>query len=203
MRATTRDGIPALVALAAAVVVSLSLLTGCTPLSDEASEPTSSKQPDPPARSTPVPAPDGGTIDDVIDPAPEPETVKADLDDVAEIDGDVKISASKVAEIDVKAQTPGEIAGPALAVTVKIQNDSKADLDVETVMVTLIDSAGAVGIPTTAEPAQPFTGTIPPGSDAEGVYVFLVPEGTRDPIELTIAYSAGVPVVLLVGDASN
>lgn len=203
MRATTRGGVPPFVALAAAVFVSLALLTGCTAPGGDAAEPTSTKQPDAPARSTPVPAPDGGTIDDVIEPAPEPETVEADLDEVAEIDGDVKISASKVAEIDVTAQTPGEIAGPALAVTVRIENDSKADLDVETVMVTLIDSAGAVGVPTTAEPARPFTGTIPPGSDAEGVYVFLVPEGTRDPIELTIAYSAGVPVVLLVGDASN
>lgn len=222
MRATTSGGIPKFAALAMAAIVSLAALTGCTapgevgPTSSPAAGPSaeatpsatpepseSPAVPEPPVRTTPVPAPDGGTINDVIEPGPEPEQVQADLDDVAEIDGDVKISAADVAEIEVEAHTPGETAGPALAVTIRIQNDSDADLDVETVMVTLIDSAGAAAVPTTSDPAKPFIGSIPPGGSADGVYVFLVPDDARDRIELTIAYSAGVPVVLLVGDASQ
>ncbi|MET4637646.1 DUF4352 domain-containing protein [Mycetocola sp. 2940] len=210
MRATAHGGIPEFAALAVAVVVSLSVLTGCTtsgapeagPTSSPTSEPSTDATPEP-ARTTPVPAPDGGTIEDIIEPAPEPEQIKADLGDVAVLDSDVTISAPDVAEIDVEAHTPGETAGPALAVTIRIENDSAADLDVETVMVTLLDAAGAAASPTTADPARPFAGSIPPGGSADGVYVFLVPEGARDPIELTIAYSAGVPVVLLVGDASQ
>jgi hypothetical protein len=187
-------------AVASCLLASLMLLAGCASTGVETA---STPLPTNAARTKAVESPNGGSTDDVVKDAPPQEQVKADLDKVARIHDDVEISASTIKAITAKAQTPGDMSGPGLAVTISIQNHSQTTLDVNTVVVTLLDSAGAAGIPTASDPTRPFTGTIAAGDGAEGVYVFIVPEGTRDRIELTVAYSAGVPVALFTGPASH
>jgi len=155
-----------------------------------------------PPRTTPVPAPDDTTIEDVIEEAPPAPVEDAELDDVVELDTGVRISVTEITGVTVEANTPGEVAGPAVAATVRFENDSGEPLDIGGAMVSLLDAAGNVAAPTTSAPAAPAFGTLDDGAEAEGTYVFLLPEDTRDDITLTVDYRAGAPVVVFHGAAT-
>lgn len=202
-----------LAGVAIGAIVAIALLAGCSSSGSgglsSAPAPSSLVQAEPtpessvPARTEPVPAPDEGTTDDVIPPALSPGDVEVSLDGVAELPGGIEVEASKLNAINSVAQTPGDLSGPAIAATITIRNNSKVSLHIDNVMVTLVDSDGQSGIPSASDPYEPFSGTIAPGASAEGLYVFVVPEGARGHVQLSVAYSAGVPVALLIGDASH
>ena len=175
-------------------------LAGCTD-SGGAPGPIDSVETQKP-RTTPVPAPDDTTIDDVIDDAAPAPVEDADLDEVVELDTGVRISVTELSAVTVEANTPGEVAGPAVAAMVRFENDSGEPLDIGGAMVTLLDAAGNVAAPTTSSPAAPALGTLADGEAAEGTYVFLLPEDTRDQITLTVDYQAGAPVVVFHGAAT-
>ena len=190
----------AITALAASVLLVASLV-GCTAgpqISEPSSEPVQTEKP----RTTAVPAPDDTTIDDVIEEAPPAPVQDAELDDVVTLDTGVKVSVSEITEITVEAETPGEVAGPAVAATIRFENESGHPLDLGGAMVTLVDAAGNVAAPTTSEPAAPTSGTLDDGGTAEGTYVFRMPEDSRNAVTLTVDYAAGAPVVVFHGSAT-
>lgn len=172
-------------------------LAGCT-VPDTASTPAATE----PARTTAVPAPDGTTIDDVIEEAPPAPVTDAELDDVVLLETGVRVSVVEISGITVEAETPGEIAGPAVAATVRFENGSGEPLDLGATMVSLVDAAGDVAVPTTSAPAAPTSGTLDDGATAEGTYVFRMPEDTRSAVTLTVDYSAGAPVVVFHGSVT-
>ncbi len=190
----------AAILVAVSAVVLGGSLSGCTD-SGGAPGPIDSVETVPP-RTTAVPAPDDTTVDDVIEEAAPAPVTDAQLDDEVELDTGVRISVTDTAEITVEATTPGEVAGPAVAVTLRFENGSAEALDIGGAMVTLLDAAGNVAAPTTSSPAAPPLGTLQNGEAAEGTYVFLVPEDTRDEITLTVDYQAGAPVVVFHGAAT-
>lgn len=192
--------------------VLLGSLAGCTPSGGPPdastqrtppSQPEQPEQPDQPEqpRTSAVPAPDGTTIDDVIDAVAPGPVENAELDEVVALDSGVEISVTEIRGLSVEAVTPGEVAGPAVAATIRFENDSGEPLDVGNAMVSLVDAAGNVAPPTTSEPAAPAMGTLDDGGAAEGIYVFLVPEDTRNDITLTVTHSAGSPIAVFHGPA--
>ncbi len=114
----------------------------------------------------------------------------------------VVVSLVTIQSLTVSANGPGEVAGPALAVTVKISNNSSAAVDVSHAVVTLLDSQGQVGTPTPESPAAPFTGSVQPGASASGVYVFDIAQTQRNPINVYVTYTAGAATAHFVGNAS-
>ena len=192
----------AITALAASVLLVASL-AACTP-GPQVSEPVESSGPveTEKPRTTEVPAPDDTTIDDVIDEAPPAPVKDADLDDVVTLDTGVRVSVTEISGLTVEAQTPGEVAGPAVAATIRFENESGHPLDLGGTMVTLVDAAGNVAAPTTSEPAAPTSGTLDDGGTAEGTYVFRMPEDTRNAVTLTVDYAAGAPVVVFHGSVT-
>jgi hypothetical protein len=185
----------AVIAVASSVI--LIGLAGCT-MPDGASGPVESEKP----RTTAVPAPEDTTIDDVIEEAPPVPIEDAELDDVVTLNTGVRVSVSEITGITVEAETPGELAGPAVAATIRFENESGHPLDLGAAMVTLVDAAGNVAAPTTSEPAAPTSGTLDDGGTAEGTYVFRMPEDTRNAITLTVDYAAGAPVVVFHGSVT-
>lgn len=183
-------------ALGAALIFAGSL-AGCT-VPDMASTPAATE----PTRTTAVPAPDDTTIDDVIEEAPPAPVTDAELDDVVLLETGVRVSVVEISGITVEAETPGEIAGPAVAATVRFENGSGEPLDLGGTMVSLVDAAGNVAVPTTSAPAAPTSGTLDDGATAEGTYVFRMPEDTRSAVTLTVDYSAGAPVVVFHGSVT-
>jgi hypothetical protein len=99
------------------------------------------------------------------------------------------------------AQGPGEIAGPALFITVELRNGSNAPLDTSAAFVSLVDSAGQTSVPLTTDPYRPLPASVAPGARASATYVFRVADSARDPIRFSFTYSATAPTVLFVGSA--
>jgi hypothetical protein len=178
----------------ASSVILVGSLAGCT-VPGGTSGPVESEKP----RTTAVPAPDDTTIDDVIEEAQPVPVQDADLDDVVTLDTGVRVSVAEITGITVEAQTPGEVAGPAVAATIRFENESGQPLDLGGAMVSLLDAAGNVAAPTTSSPAAPANGTLGDGEAAEGTYVFMIPEDTRHEITLTVDYAAGAPMVVFHG----
>lgn len=175
------------------------MIVACTP-------PGATDEPGPvqsqaPAYTTPVPAPGGATIDDVEETASPVDTVTVALKDSAEIGRGVESRVEAVKKIDVTAQTPGEVDGTAVAVTIVLVNGGDEAIDVSSAMVSLLGTNGLLGQPTTSEPYRPFGGDIAPGESAEAVYVFLLPEDARSAFEVSVQYRAGTTVARFVDES--
>jgi hypothetical protein len=124
------------------------------------------------------------------------------LTGTADFGGKVTASLVSVAGIKGEARGPGEIAGPAVAVTIKIRNDSSKALDLSAVTVNITNSKGDPGSPLSGSPASPFYGVLKPGDQSQGTYVFSVGAGQRKPVSISVSYTIDAPVVVFTGNAS-
>ena len=144
-----------------------------------------------PGPTTPVPPPTPGNISSLastVVPSVLPET---SLSATVMPATDISVGLKEIESVDAVSITPGEVNGPAAQITVEIQNGTDAALDVNSVEVGLTDSMGQPGIPVTTAASSSFSGQIAPGSTATGVYVFRVPPDHRNPILVTVSYTAG------------
>lgn len=156
----------------------------------------------PPAVTTPVPAPGGGDISQTIPAVDMTTQGPVALDEPGDFGRGVTIALGKAEKITTEAKLPGEIAGPGLALTFTITNDSDAAIDVSSVVVDVADAAGIPAIGMTAAPSAPFTGDVAAGTRATGVYVITLPAGSTDPISISVTYSSQAPIVVFTGAPS-
>lgn len=188
------------IAFAASVALLATLaLTACAP------EPVADgSQNTGPTPSATIPAPEGGSVDDVVVAAEDqPEEADPDptpINSPAELTGGVVVDVVDASEVETKAETPGETAGPAVAIRLQITNGTAAALDLSTVMVSVTGADDAYGQPTTSSPAAPFSGELAVGQSAEGIYVFGLPAEQRDDLSIRVEYVAGSPIALFVGE---
>lgn len=153
----------------------------------------------PPAVTIPVPAPGGGDINQTvaaIDMTTQPSVA---LDQPGDFGNGVKVTLDKVDKITTTAQLPGEIAGPGVALTFSVENNTDNAVDLNAVVVDLADSTGTPAIAISAAPAAPFAGSVAAGARAAGVYVFTLSQGFADPAVISVTYSAQAPVVAFSG----
>jgi len=175
------------------------MMVACAPMeAEQTPEPVQSAAP---AYTTPVPAPSGSTVDEVEEPADPVETATVMLDESAEVGGGVTARVTGIESLDVTAETPGEISGPAVAVTVSIENDGDEALDVSSAMVSLLAAGGELGMPTTSDPYRPFSGVIDAGASADAVYVFLLPDDARSAFDVSVQYRAGTTIARFVDES--
>lgn len=153
-------------------------------------------------RSTPVPAPGGGSIYTAVPSATPGAVTHAAIGAPAVLPSKVTISILSAKLADVKATTPGEVQGPAIEATVQVQNGTAKPIDLGSTVVMLTESSGAPGQPTTSKPAQPFTQQLAPGASMSGVYVFRVPANGYNPIQISVSYAGGAPEALFSGSVS-
>lgn len=114
---------------------------------------------------------------------------------------DVTVSVARVERIDGSGVGPGNLAGPAVRVTVRLTNEQP-----DAVMVGLVAVSLTYGVENTpASPledpsVQPLRGELDPGETAEGRYVFSLPRDSGD-IQLRVGWQAPAPVAVFVGPA--
>lgn len=166
------------------------LLTGCTAGNDPA--PVVSA-------SGPVPAPSGGEISQTVAPARQPSPIATDLNGRATPEAGVEVRLDKVESIETKAQAPGEISGPGVAITVTVSNSSGQDVDPSGLEIAMTDGKGRPGSGMTGAPAKWLSARIPSGAEASGIYVFATRGAPRNPITVSVAVSPGAPKVNFTG----
>lgn len=181
-------------------VLSLAALSGCTAANGGPASPgstSSSSVPTPTVVATaPIPGDSTATV-----PSPRESTKSpVDLDKPAST-GKVVVRVVGLKAVEAKAKIPGEVSGPALAVTVKVLNNSKRPLDTQHLLVTIYDSKQAPGGEMTGAPARPMTGELKPGASASGVYLFTVPVSRRSPVTVNVALPTESPVLVFKGNA--
>jgi hypothetical protein len=156
----------------------------------------------PPPATTPVPAPTpGGGIDQTVAPQKEVTKKPVKLDKPSDTGEGASVRITSVKAINAKAQLPGEVAGPGVALTVVVKNSSAEPLNIGTVVVSLLDATGAPGNEMSSAPAKPFSGTLASGKTATGVYVFTVGKQRREPISVSVTLTGGAPVLVFKGNA--
>jgi hypothetical protein len=112
----------------------------------------------------------------------------------------VVITLAKLESVDGTANGPGEVAGPAVRVTVQISNTG----------VDPISLSGAIAnmtYGTDSTPASPLSGpgvvsfpaTLAPKGVANGVFVFAVPRAAQKAVTLTVSYSAAASPAVFHG----
>jgi hypothetical protein len=143
-----------------------------------------------PAASESTPPVQGGT--DGVPPA----LPAVALDQPVE-QADVTGSIVSLQAVDGQATGPGDVAGPALMVTVRLVNGTGGALSLDAVSVNLFSGPDrAPASPLGDQRRVPFTGTLAAGRTAEGVYVFAVPTGDRDRIDVEVGYLPGQPLAV-------
>lgn len=208
-------GASALVALA---IVGAPAIAGCS--SD--SPPSSSAPVGTTASFTPSTSAGGGSPADTSGSAPSPSptgswtpaartaakgptaaaavpTTSTALTRPVALDNRVTVRLTGVRATTVTARTPGETSGPAVQVTVNVQNGSSSPLDVRSAVVSLKADGGALGVGTTAGGPNPLHGTIGPGATATGTYVFMLAPAKDRNVIVNVNYAAGRPVAVFTG----
>lgn len=149
--------------------------------------------------STSGPVPISGDISDVVPERTINTKAPVALNARANFGGDVSARLVGVKAVDAKAQRPGEVAGPAVVVTVEVLNASSDPIGLDAITVTLNDSADNPGSPLSSDPAKPLEGVLMPGQKKSGTYVFTVPERERGKLAIGVSYSTDAPTVQFTG----
>jgi hypothetical protein len=105
--------------------------------------------------------------------------------------------------VDARAQHPGEISGPALAVTVELTNDGSAPVSLDTVAVSVFAGRDAApAAPIADGSTAPLSGELGAGASAKATYTFTVPTDLRDVVAVTVSYGGGGGTAIFSGPAA-
>lgn len=149
----------------------------------------------PPPLPTPTPT---GPTSDVNQPPPTVAPVP--LNSPASQSNGIVAALPKIESIQGTGVGPGNVSGPAVRVTVQIQNGTGAPVALGGVGVNLYYGADNTPAPPLDDPsARPFDGMLDPGKAATGVYVFSLPEDQRGKVTVEVGYQAGAPLLLFTG----
>lgn len=159
--------------------------------------------PDPAPVSTAGPIAPAGNIDQIVPEVPVTTAPAVGLTDPADFGGQVTARIAQVSAVQATATLPGEVSGPAVAVTVEITNSSAESIGLDSVTVTLTDAAGNPASSIAADPSAPLAGVLGAGAARSGTYVFTVPADQRDPVTVTVTYSSGAPTLAFTGQVAG
>lgn len=192
--------------VAAAATAALVLIAGCSSGDDDAKGSEGTAKESGSGGSTtsapPVSTSEAGpTTSGAPATAPETAPVAVNIKDPvskgtpADLGGGVTVILVAADKLDVKARVPGETAGPAVAATLEVRNDTKEPFDLATLAVTASYGDGSPAISNGSEPADDLDGVVAPGKTAKGVYVFRAPKKQSDSV-LVEVQSGALPNVL-------
>ncbi|WP_193608507.1 hypothetical protein [Nocardioides lijunqiniae] len=192
--------VPAVLALLGALVWALGAGgdPGRSPAS--ATAPAPSPGSDPSSGPTGVPSP--GSLQEVpVDEiTPEPAIP---LTATARLGQGLALRVVDVEDVEGVARGVGEIAGPALRITLELSNRSEDPVPVDSAVVDLLAGPDRTPAATLTGPGgRPLEGSVPAGDTVTGVYVFGVPDEDDTRVRLSVSYRSGAPVVVFAGDVA-
>lgn len=183
-----------IVAVAATVGDGTADEAGATGTSAITESPAPSATGSPTAAATSTP---GSTDAPTTAPEPEPSLTwepgavddAGALDDVATPQADVTVSLAKLEAVQGTAQGPGQVAGPALRVTLEVTNGTSEAIPLNAALVQVYCGPDRIpGDPLSGPGVSEFGGTLAAGDSATGVYVLTCPVELRDDVQITFGY---------------
>ncbi|MGY1779071.1 hypothetical protein [Geodermatophilus sp. SYSU D01036] len=149
----------------------------------------------PPAPVTPEPSGPTEVADE-----PPPSRPAVSFDGTAESADGVTATVQTVEAVEGTGFGPGNIAGPALRVTVRVSNGTSAPVPLDGAVVRMTHGETDTPASPLEDPSRaPFSGTVAPGDTADGVYVFRVPEDQRQRVTVVVGHQAGAPLMVFTG----
>jgi hypothetical protein len=121
------------------------------------------------------------------------------LDDEGDFGTGLTVELTKIQSVKGEAKMPGEIAGPALKVTVQAANDSKKAISLDTVVVALSYGEDRTPAVELSDGRKPLSGDLDGGDEKTGTYVYNVPTDERDDVRVEISYTGEAPTVAFEG----
>lgn len=198
------------VVVAVALVLAIGIATGWGANSGD--DPEGDAGPTPSASgsstsSSASPDPDESEPSESDDDAPAPSEPRATaapvpLDATAEPADGIRVTIDSITAIDGRASVPGEVEGPALQVTVNVENANSDDALTDTLIVNVYYGPDRTPANILVSPRQDLPLTVAPGETAKGVYAFSVPADARGQILVELDLSLDLPVVLFEGAVS-
>jgi hypothetical protein len=168
-----------------------------TPVTPASSLPASER----PA-TTPVAPPKRGNISQHVPSGSVSTRSPVSMGKSASFSNTLRARALSAIEFRAKATRPGEISGPAVRVTVQIDNESRSTASLAGVAVTCHDAAGTPLVAMESSPVQPFATTVPAHASAKGVYVFELAKGWHNPLTFVLTNAATRSAVQFNGRVS-
>jgi hypothetical protein len=152
--------------------------------------------------ATIAPAPHGGNVHRHVPSGVAHSAAPVPLSHPAHFGRGLSVRVVKHATVQAKADGPGQISGPATALTIRFTNASRRTIDLSSVVVADHDAQDTPLLSVSARPGRAVTGSLGPHASKSGVYVFTLPQRRHNPYTISISYSTTAPVVRLVGDAA-
>ncbi len=162
-------------------------------------EPTPVASASVPPTPTVFPTPTPGSTD-VAPPTSDP--VEVDIDEVATVVEGVTVEVVSMTAFESTSEQPGDLAGPALKVVVRVTNATDAPLDLAGATVNLASGPDQNPAPPLGDTvASGLPATLAAGETAEGEYSFSIPVDARDDVGVTVDLLTGEPYVAFRGAA--
>jgi hypothetical protein len=106
---------------------------------------------------------------------------------------------ASIDSVEATASLPGEVGGPALAITVKVKNQTGKKLDLALGVVNAYYGPERIPAVSVASDGEvPLPASVADGESAKGVYVFQIPEEAR-PVRVELDLGNGADVVVFKG----
>lgn len=178
--------------------------TSGTPPGASASPTTTATVAPSPTETTPVPTASlpspTATGRPTVVPTRVVRTTKAPLRETGDLGSGVSARVTRIESVDGEARGPGEVAGPALRVTLEIKNSSKKDVAMSSALTNLYYGKKRLPASVLSGPGvEPFPASVAAGRTAAGRYVFGVPDRGRDPVVVEFSLTTDAPTVEFEG----
>jgi hypothetical protein len=148
--------------------------------------------------ATPAPeaqSPVAGSVDDL-----PPSLPQVGLTETAAVGDGVTVTVASVERFQGSAVGPGNVAGPAVRVKLRLTNGTADDVSLGGAAVNAGYGPEVTPAPDLQDLSRaPFSGSVAAGETAEGTYVFSVPASPLTPLVIEVGYRPGAPLVLFVG----
>ncbi len=154
-----------------------------------------------PPATVPVPQPSSGDVNTTVAPRPV-ETQPAKKLDQSVSSAGLTVRLTSVKAVGTKARLPGEVSGPGVAVTVRVDNRSTKAVALGGAVVGLVDAADLPGTVMSGPPSKRLPSRVEAGRSAQGVYVFAVAADHRKSVTVTVSTVAEQPVLQFRGRPS-
>lgn len=115
----------------------------------------------------------------------------------AHFGGGVTVQVTAVKTFHSKFRFPGDIAGPAVAVSLVLTNGGRTSFPASGINVVAEYGKAVPAGPITDNGYKGFSGTFMPGSSKSGTYAFSVPSADVSSVLVYVAFRAGKPVATL------